>query len=152
MNPTITESFIRGEIERDPEAGRSEWLALFREDITAAFSLESIEQCVIKGRSELLPAPNIPYRAFADPSGGRYDWFSVAVAHRVNDVAIIDLIKAWRPPFDPSDIVKQCAEVLKPFRVTNIVGDNYAGAWPQAEFAKHGITYEYARRTEANSI
>src|ERR1044072_6138805 len=52
MNPTISESFIQDEIERDPESGRSEWLALFREDIEAAFSLESIESCVAKGPAD----------------------------------------------------------------------------------------------------
>jgi hypothetical protein len=40
MNPNITEEFIQAEIENDPDAARSEWLALFREDIEAAFSLE----------------------------------------------------------------------------------------------------------------
>ena len=43
MNPSISEEFVQGEIEADPDAGRSEWLAQFREDVEAAFSLESIE-------------------------------------------------------------------------------------------------------------
>lgn len=68
MNPTITEAFIEAEIERDPVAARSEWLAQFREDIEAAFSLESIETCVIPGRTELLPATHLSYSAFVDPS------------------------------------------------------------------------------------
>ena len=43
MNPSISEQFVQSEIEKDPDAARSEWLALFRQDIEAAFSLESIE-------------------------------------------------------------------------------------------------------------
>ena len=82
MNPSISEEFVQAEIEQDPDAGRSEWLALFREDIEAAFSLESIEQCVIPGRQELLPAQSLSYVAFVDPSGGRRDQFIVAIAHR----------------------------------------------------------------------
>ena len=39
MNPTITEKFIQEEIERDPEAARSEWLGCFREDYRAVFFL-----------------------------------------------------------------------------------------------------------------
>jgi len=136
MNPTISESFIQGEIERDPESGRSEWLALFREDIEAAFSLESIESCVAKGRAELMSAHGTVYKAFGDPSGGRRDQFAVAVGHRVKDVAVVDLIKAWRPPFDPGEVVKECAEALASFRVKTIVGDNYGGEWPKAEFCK----------------
>ena len=50
MNPNITEEFIQAEIENDPDAARSEWLSLFREDVEAAFSLESIEACVVTGR------------------------------------------------------------------------------------------------------
>jgi len=149
MNPTIADSFIQGEIERDPEAGRSEWLALFREDIEAAFSLESIEACVAKGRTELLPASGIVYKAFGDPSGGRHDWFAIAVVHRVGEKAVVDLLKAWKPPFDPGDVVKECAEALAPFRVKTIVGDNYGGEWPKAEFAKRGITYELCEKNRS---
>lgn len=59
MNPNITEEFIQAEIENDPDAARSEWLALFREDVEAAFSLESIEACVVTGRRELMAAERI---------------------------------------------------------------------------------------------
>src|SRR6266545_2921754 len=120
MNPSITQEFIDQEIARDPEAGRSEWLALFREDVEAAFSLESIEQCVIPGRTELLPAQALTYCAFVDPSGGRRDQFTVSAAHRSGDKAIIDLVRAWKPPFDPSEIAKECAETVKPYRIKAI--------------------------------
>lgn len=55
MNPTISESLIRRELEKDPESARAEWLGEFREDLEAAFSLEAIEQCVVRGRDELPP-------------------------------------------------------------------------------------------------
>src|SRR5262245_4432848 len=142
MNPSISEEFVQAEIENDPDAGRSEWLALFREDIEAACSLESIEQCVIRGRTELLPAQSLTYVAFVDPSGGRRDQFTVAIAHRSGDKAIVDLVKAWKPPFDPSVVTQECAEVLKPYRVKIIAGDNYGGEWPVGEFRKHGIAYQ----------
>ena len=146
MNPSISEEFVQGEIEADPDAGRSEWLAQFREDVEAAFSLESIEQCVVPGRTELLPAQRLSYLAFVDPSGGRRDQFTVAVGHRKGEEAIIDMIKAWKPPFDPTDVVKECAEAIKPYRIRNITGDNYGGEWPVAEFRKHGITYQLAEK------
>ena len=38
MNPSITQEFIDQEMANDPDAGRSEWLAQFREDVEAAFS------------------------------------------------------------------------------------------------------------------
>src|SRR4029453_13909968 len=67
MNPSISEEFIQSEIENDPDAARSEWLALFREDVEAAFSLESIEQCIVPGRTELMAAGALGYVAFVDP-------------------------------------------------------------------------------------
>jgi hypothetical protein len=146
MNSTITQEFINEEIERDPDAARSEWFAQFREDVEAAFSLESIEQCVIPGRSDLLPAQAIQYRAFVDPSGGRRDQFTVAIAHRKSDAAIIDLVRAWPPPFDPSQVAGECAAALKPYRIKSIVGDNYGGEWPKEQFRKHNISYELSEK------
>src|SRR4029450_9814127 len=76
MNPTISQKFIDRELEKDPEAGRAEWLGLFREDVTAAFPLGAIESCIIPGRVELAPSPHvIQYFGFIDPSGGRHDAF-----------------------------------------------------------------------------
>jgi hypothetical protein len=46
MNPRISQEFIDEQIDLDPEAGRSEWGGLFREDISMAFPLELIEQCI----------------------------------------------------------------------------------------------------------
>src|SRR5436190_16744860 len=82
MNPTISQEFIDKEIEKDPEAGRAEWLGLFREDVSAAFPLEAIEACIVPGRYEFLPAPALQYFHFTDVCGGRHDWWAHAVAHR----------------------------------------------------------------------
>jgi hypothetical protein len=146
MNNTISQEFINEEIERDPDAARSEYFAEFRDDIEAAFSLESIESCVIPGRSDLLPSHALNYSAFVDPSGGRRDQFTVAIAHRRGESAIIDCVKAWAPPFDPSEITKECADVLKPYRIKLVTGDNYGGEWPVEQFRKHGVTYQLAEK------
>ena len=42
MNPTIPQAFIAREIERDPQAARSEWGAEFREDLETAFPVDVI--------------------------------------------------------------------------------------------------------------
>lgn len=42
--------------------------------------------------------------------------------------------------------MKECSEALKPYRVRTIVGDNYGGEWPVAEFKKHGITYQLSQK------
>jgi hypothetical protein len=151
MNPTISQKFIDKEIEKDPEAGRAEWLGLFREDVTAAFPMEVIEACITSGRSELSPSPDVQqYFAFVDPSGGRHDAFTLAIAHLdYEDRVILDAIRATRSPFDPSEVVQEYSEFLKSYGLNIILGDNYGGEWPKAEFAKHGILYELSEKTKS---
>ena len=38
---------------------------------------------------------------------------------------------------------------MKLYGLTSLVGDNYGGEWPKAEFAKHGITYELSEKTKS---
>jgi hypothetical protein len=149
LNPTISQTVIQKEIDKDPEACRSEWLAEFRADISAAFSLEMIEACTLPGRQEFLPA-NFSYFAFVDPSGGRHDSYALAIAHRAGEKVVLDAIKATKPPFDPSEVTKEYSDFLKLFGVGSVVGDNYAGEWPVTEFAKNGIGYEQAEKNKSD--
>jgi hypothetical protein len=113
---------IQREIERDPEAAKAEWLAGFRDDLESAFSLEAIQACVIPGGDELPNSPVIPYRAFVDPSGARHDSFTLAISHKEKDTAVIDLIRAWAPPFDPSVVVAEASEIVKAYGVAAVHG------------------------------
>src|SRR5215467_7570656 len=151
MNPTISQKFIDKEIEKDPEAGRAEWLGLFREDVSAAFPLEVLEKCIIRGRLELPPSPDVgQYFGFVDPSGGRHDEFTLAIAHLdYEDRVVLDAVRATRPPFDPAEVVKEYSEFLKTYGALSVVGDSYGGEWPKAEFAKHGILYELSEKTKS---
>src|SRR5258705_596383 len=152
MNPTISQTFIDKEIEKDPEAGRAEWLGLFREDVSAAFPLELIEACMIPGRLELPYSPHVDqYFGFLDPSGGRHDAFTLAIAHPNygSDQIVLDLIRATRSPFDPSEVVETYSGILKAYGLSNAIGDNYGGEWPKAEFAKHRIGYELSEKTKS---
>jgi hypothetical protein len=151
MNPTISQTYIDKEIEKDPEGGRAEWLGLFREDVSAAFPLELIEASIVLGRSQLLPAPDTSYFAFVDPSGGRKDQFTLAIAHRRYDDGkiILDALRAVRPPFDPSSVVADYCGFLEPYGVGTVVGDNYGDEWPVAEFAKHGVCYQLSEFTKS---
>src|SRR5882762_9809762 len=100
MNPTVPQAFIDREIERDPEAARSEWGAEFREDLESMFPLDVIEACVIPGRTILPPAANLSYTAFTDPSGGRSDAFTLAIGHKKRDgIIVVDCLKSWAAPF-----------------------------------------------------
>jgi hypothetical protein len=150
MNPTIRESLIQRELERDPQAARAEWLGLAREDVEAAFPLEAVEACVISGRVEFMPAAEITYFHFTDVCGARHDWWVHAVAHRSGEKAILDCIRVWKPPLDPSLVAKENAELIKLYRGAGTTGDNYAGEWPKAEFEKNGISYALSEMNESD--
>jgi integrase len=150
MNPTISQTFIDREIEKDPEAGRAEWLGLFREDVSAAFPLEAIEACIVPGRDEFLAAPeHFIYFGFADPSGGRHDSFTLAIAHHDGGKVVLDAIRAIKPPFDPGEVTREFSDFLKLYGINGIFGDSYGGEWPVAEFAKHGILYALSEKTKS---
>jgi hypothetical protein len=95
MNPNISREFIDEQIELDPEAGRSEWGRLFREDISEAFPWEHVQSCIIPGRGKFPRVNGIAYRSFDDPMGGRGDSWAKCIAHRQGDKVVIDLVRAW---------------------------------------------------------
>jgi hypothetical protein len=61
----------------------------------------------------------------------------------------LDAVRATRSPFDPSEVVKEYSDLAKTFRATNLLGDNYGGEWPKAEFAKHGVSYELCEKSKS---
>ena len=96
------------------------------------------------------PLPNIAYRAFVDPSGGRSDSMTLAIAHRDGNISVIDAIREVRPPFSPESAVGEFAQLLKGYRVNRIQGDRYGGEWPVEQFRKHGIVYETAPKPKSD--
>ena len=141
MNPTISQKLIDRDMAADPEAARAEWLAEFRSDLEAFLTIEAIEAVIIQGRYELPPMPEVNYRAFVDPSGGRRDAATLAIGHKEKDLVIVDLARRWKAPHDPSIVAGEMAGVLKTYRISRVTGDRYGGAWPETEFLKHGISY-----------
>jgi hypothetical protein len=59
---------------------------------------------------------------------------------------VVDLVKAWYPPFDPSVVVREASGILKGYGVASIISDNYAGEWPVESFKNCGIAYERAEK------
>jgi hypothetical protein len=82
MNPSLPADYLQRMREDDPEAYRSEVLGEFRSGVSTFLDPEILEACVIPDRHELPPADGVSYVAFADPSGGSRDAFTVAIAHR----------------------------------------------------------------------
>jgi hypothetical protein len=131
--------------DEDPEAYRSEVLGEFRSGLLSLFDPAALDECVATGRRELPPMAGLTYRGFADPSGGRSDAFTVAIGHRSSaDRIVVDVLRAWPAPFNPSGVVEEAAGVLKTYGCAHVTGDRYGGEWPREAFRAHGITYDVA--------
>jgi len=147
MNPTISKKLVDHALKEDYAAGKAEWLAEFREDIESFLPLELIEQAVIAGREELPKVEGVTYHAFCDPSGGRQDSFTLAVAHKDTNTGkiILDLVRETRPPFQPQKVVQEYSEILKSYGITQVESDRYAGEWVADSFRSHSIMVENSK-------
>jgi hypothetical protein len=152
MNPMIPESHIQKELEKDPQAARSEWLAEFRRDISAFLPLEWIERAIVPNRFELPPLQGFSYEAFTDPSGGAPggDAFTLSIGHREGERLVQDVLRVTKPPFNPQTTVKEYASLLKNYRIATVEGDRYAGEWVAQAFQAEGITYKQSKKTKSD--
>ena len=142
MNPTVPQSFIDEEMERDPAKTRAEYLAEFRTDIERFITIEAVEACIEFGIRERAPERHWHYFAFVDPSGGSGDAFTLVIGHLDGDRVLIDCIREVPSPFSPEQVVAEFAQTCKSYRITKVTGDNFGGEWPKEAFRKHGIAYE----------
>ena len=151
INSRVDKLVIEEAYEFDPEAARAEYGAEFRDDLADFVTREVVDAVTCWGRHELPPEPGVTYAAFCDPSGGISDSMTLAVAHlRDGAVCVLDAVLECRPPFDPEVAVAECTAVLNRFGITRVIGDRYAGEWPKARFAEHGISFEQSARPKSD--
>lgn len=153
LNPTVAAHIITRAFEEDPIAAASEYgqdgKVTFRHDVEAFLDPDAVTAVTMPERRELPPMPGVKYVAFVDPSGGSQDSFTLAIAHREGDRAVLDVLRERRPPFDPDAVTKEYAGLLLSYGVTTVTGDRYAGEWPRERFRSHGIRYEASERVKS---
>ena len=150
MNPTVPQSFIDLATERDASSAAAEYLAQFRTDIEGFVTRDAVEACVSPGVYERAPIATCRYFAFVDPSGGSSDSMTLAIAHLEKKVGVLDVVREFKPPFSPEQVVADCADLLKAYRITKVIGDRYAGEWPREQFRNHYITYEASAKPKSD--
>jgi hypothetical protein len=151
MNPSVPQSVVDAAYENDAADAAAEYGAQFRTDVEAFVSREAVEAVVIDGRYELPPVSGISYSSFCDPAGGGgSDAMTLAIAHKEGNLAILDAVREFRPPFSPEAVVAELATLLKAYRINTVVGDRYAGQWPAERFQVHGITYNSAAKPKSD--
>lgn len=142
MNPTLPQSVIDDAMLEDPAAARSEYLAEFRDDISAFITREVVEKLVAKGVQERLPRKELEYFAFVDMSGGRGDDSVLAIGHLEKRVVVLDSIRRFKPPFSPDAVINEMCGELRRYYCRSVVGDNYAAEFVKSAFESNGIFYE----------
>jgi hypothetical protein len=150
MNISFPQTIIDDAIEADPAAAGAEYMAEFRSDIASFVAREVVEASIIPGRFELPPSRDIGYVAFVDPSGGSADSFTLAIAHRENELGVLDVVREYRPPFSPDNVVSDIASTLAAYDIDTIQGDRYAGQWPVERFLEKDIRYEQTARPKSD--
>src|SRR5262245_4383100 len=152
LNPSLPQRVVDRALEKDRTRAMAEYLAEFRTDVEGFVALEVVEGCV-GDYCEQLPAHGRRYGAFVDPAGGSGpDAMTLAIAHkaRPDDRIIIDAVREMRPPFSPTVVVDEFAELLKAYDVTKVIGDHYGGEFVAEPFRKHGISYELCKQPKSD--
>lgn len=152
MNPTLPADYLSRMEQNDPEAYRSEVLGEFRAGVSTLMDPDALAACVDAGVRERAPEPHCVYGGSADvASGSGKDSFGVSIAHKDGDRVELDVSRAWRPPFNPSGVIAEAAELLKRYGLTEVHGDRYAPGFVAEGFRVHGLTYCASARTTSET-
>jgi hypothetical protein len=96
----------------------------------------------------MLPArADVAYRAHIDSSSGRSDSAVLSIAHREDELIVIDCVVARRPPFDPAVALQEFAEVLRSYDLYYCGVDRYAPGFVEAALSQGGVSAEIAAKT-----
>ena len=150
MNPMIPRDYVERMEQDDPEGYRSEVLAEFRAGVATLLDPEAVAACVETGVRERAPETGYGYVGFADPSSGSgKDAFTVGIAHADGERAVLDVVRAWRPPFNPSGVIAEAAELLNRYGLREVSGDRYAPGFVAEGFRSNSITYRTSERSRS---
>jgi hypothetical protein len=147
FNPTLSDATIAAQRLADPTAAASEWDAEFRTDISSFLDDALVDAAVEHGRPLELPPVRGTYRlyqGFCDASGGTgHDSYTIAIAHKEYGLFVIDALRGTTSGFrfDPQEVTKQYAQLLKEYGVSSVTGDAYAAEWVAGAWRNTGITY-----------
>ena len=150
FNPGFDVKIIERDLARDYEKASAEYLSRWRDDLAGFVDRAQVESLVAKGCRQRAYVTGINYQAFCDISGGRQDSSTLGVAHADREgKAILDCIVEVKAPHKPKQAIAQFAQILKNYRITKIIGDNYAAEFSVNEFQEHGIGYTASEKNRS---
>jgi hypothetical protein len=150
MNPSLDMADIEKAYLDDPIAASAEFGAIFRAELDALVTPEAVAAVTPKRVFELQHKPGAHYYGFVDPAGGAgKDPMTLAIAHKDGKVAVLDCVRAIRPPFSPAEAVTEFVGVLKSYGVYSVTGDNYGNEILQEQFRRQGVAYVKSERVRS---
>jgi Phage Terminase len=151
FNPSLDDAVIDAQRAADPTSASAEWDAEFRADIATFLDDELIDRAVEHDRPlELPPAEGVVYQAFTDPSGGvGSDSYTVAIGHKAGDRLITDVCRGTVGKFDPQEVTRGYAALLKEYRICKVIGDAYGAEWVAAAWRDCGFEYQQSPKPKS---
>jgi hypothetical protein len=126
----------------DPDAYRSEVLGEFRANVSTFFDPDALAASVDTDRRERPRTAGVTYVSFDDPaSGSGQDAWTKAVAHRDGERVVLDVLRTWRPPFNPSGVMAESAALSTAYGLHETTGDRFAAGFVLEGFRARGLTY-----------
>jgi hypothetical protein len=117
-------------------------LGEFRLGVSTLFDPDALQACVTDGVRERAPSVDYGYLGFVDTaSGSGKDKFTVAVARPDGEHVVLDCLRAWAPPFNPSGVIAEACDLLASYGITTVIGDRFAGGFPPELFRANGVEY-----------
>jgi hypothetical protein len=156
MNPTVSPRFLAREQARDPDNFRREYLAEFTDAVSSFLTGDTVNACVVVGRTSLPPDAERNHYVAAVDAAYKGDRFTMCIAHRDHDrdVVVIDRLEGWQgtrqaPLRLDSDLMPQIKALAEAYGIYEIHGDQFGAEPLKAVFTHHSLTY--AERTFTNT-
>jgi hypothetical protein len=149
FNSSLPQSVVDRALARNPIAARAEYLAEFRSDLEGFVSLDTIRACT-GPHAEFPPVAGLAYTAGLDLSSGSGEdplGFALCHSNEEGDKAIVDLARDWVPPFSPTDVLRQVADVCHLYNIEVVIGDRFAYAFAREILWNYGIKFRVNDKT-----
>ncbi len=137
---------------KDPVAFEQEYMCNFRADESSMYDPAQVDAAVNFDRPLELPYRGDvrDYFCFVDVAGGGgRDSYAVAIGHKEDERAVVDVVRSRRPKFNPDEVTAQYCDLIKEYHVLSVTGDKFSGDWALNSFAKHGVKYIRSEKSKS---
>jgi hypothetical protein len=147
LNPGLRQETIDQAFAADATAAAAEYGGQFRTPMTAYLERSVVQRCVEAGVTQRVRLPGVQYVGYVDVSGGSgQDSYAACIGHlqrfEGQDVVCIDALFEVKPPLNPYQVTSRlCDELLNPFGITSVTGDDYGSQWQVTAFGRNGVQH-----------